>query len=459
MNIKRIYLPIGLLLLSMAGFSQSNLIKASDPNIQYTGRVDQSATNQYTFSYSGISISAKFQGTSISAVIEDFAHLGGLPAEKNYFNVFIDGERVQVLEVNRTDTLYSLATGLTDEVHTIEITKRTEASVGISSFKGFVIEGNELLAPDPKPLYRIEFIGDSWTCGYGNEVSYMNPNATPGFNSENEDNYMAWGAITSRQLGYEYHAVAYSGRGLYRSNTGSTNDQLPTLYNRTHPDRTNFMWDHTKYTPDVIVIHLGTNDFSYEDAWGSQDLAKRLDSADYVGTYITFIEELKRLHGSDTKVICAFGNSINSNTPLNQLTRWRSYLEGVVSHFGDNGDDNVYQFELTTQSAPYGEDWHPTIATHQQMADEITPFIEGIMASVVGIGENKEEAELEVFPNPVKSEAFLNSPKPIESWIIRDTQGNKVAEGKDKNIFLEHLLPGVYYLETEAKTTRVVKID
>jgi hypothetical protein len=31
---------------------------------------------------------------------------------------------------------------------------------------------------------------------------------------------------------------------------------------------------------------------------------------------------------------------------------------------------------LPEQQAPYGEDWHPTVATHQDMADRLVAFID-----------------------------------------------------------------------------------
>lgn len=44
----------------------------------------------------------------------------------------------------------------------------------------------------------------------------------------------------------------------------------------------------------------------------------------------------------------------------------------------NQGDLNVYQFEQATQTAPYGEDWHPSIVSHNKMAVEISPFVQQI---------------------------------------------------------------------------------
>ena len=158
-------------------------IKADNANIQYMGRIDFTNPQVPTYAFPGITIKAKFNGTKVSAVIKDYS-LGGATTT-NYYNVLIDDVVVMKLKVNSADTLYLLADNLTSADHTVTLIKRTEASVGKSSFKGFVIDGTALLTL-PALTYKMEFIGDSWTCGYGNEVSTTSPNT--GFHSIYEDN-------------------------------------------------------------------------------------------------------------------------------------------------------------------------------------------------------------------------------------------------------------------------------
>jgi hypothetical protein len=344
-------------------------IKADDPAIQYMGRIDFSNPKRPAYAFPGISIKAKFNSSSIKAVIKDFG-LGGAQTT-NYYNVFIDDQFVLKLAVNSSDTLYTLATGLNASDHTVELVKRTESSVGKSSFWGFVISSNALLSLDPLPTYKMEFIGDSWTCGYGNEISTNSPNT--GFNSINEDNGRAWGYTVAKKFNAQYHATALSGRGLYRNNTGSTSSVVPDEFNKIIPGQSSPLWNFSMYVPDLVVIHLGTNDF-YLESVSSTNL---LDSALFVAKYIAFVSDIRAQYGSATKIICAFGNSKSDFWPvgLNHLTRWRNYVTATVNHFNSNSDHEVYKFELTVQSPPYGEDWHPTIVTHNQMANQIAPFI------------------------------------------------------------------------------------
>ncbi|MCS6824671.1 MAG: GDSL-type esterase/lipase family protein [Cytophagaceae bacterium] len=350
-------------------------ISADDPLIQYFGRIDFSNPKAPSYAYPGVSIRAKFQGPAIDVIIKDYGT--GTASTTNFYQVIIDGVVQSTLRVNSTDTLYNISRTLSDSEHTIELFKRTEASVGKSSFKGLRIRKNKSLLPlPPKPTRKIEFIGNSITCGYGNEVSIPAPpsgNPNTGFNSVNENNYKAWGAITARALNAQYMCIAYSGRGLYRNNTGSTSQTMPLIYDRIFPDQASPLWTYSNYTPDVIVIGLGTNDFAPE-AWATPNM---LDSASFVNTYIAFIQTL-RTHYPDAHIICVVSNAVSDYWPVGMKvrTRFKNYIQAVDTYF--SADAKVHQLELPTQLPPYGEDWHPSAAEHQNMANLLIPFIKNI---------------------------------------------------------------------------------
>ncbi|MCX6180650.1 MAG: GDSL-type esterase/lipase family protein [Bacteroidetes bacterium] len=440
-------------------FAQNNFYPANHSSIQYEGRLDKSNSAQYYFSWSGVSISTKFKGTEIKAVIKDFATGGA--TKTNYFNVLVDGVRVNKLEVKKSDTLYLLASKLSNTEHTIEITKRTEASVGKCSFKGFFTDGT-LLSPDPLPSVKMEIVGDSRSCGYGNEKSYVNPNDTPGFHSVNEDNYYAWGAMASRNLGVQYHCTAYSGKGMYRNNNASTSGVLPDIYDRIHPDESNSAWNHAEYVPDIIVILLGTNDFASENAWGTTH-DKMLDSSAYVGKYIAFIQKLRDAYGSSTKIVCAFGNSLSVYTPLNQLNRWRNYITSIVDYRDALGDKNVYPFEFKANVGPYGEDWHPTIAGQKAMSDQITPFLQGLLSQLSVAQEIYDQVNFTVFPNPANDVLqLLSSTNILNSsleYTIYNNLGSVVLVGQGSTINIEKLSSGIYFVKTGDKVFKFIKSE
>ena len=349
-------------------------IDASDPNIQYTGRIDDSNPNNVAFSFPGVSIKAKFQGTAIDAVIKEYGSGGATTT--NYFNVIIDGGTPVKLKLSRTQTIYELARDLSNGEHTIELFKLTESSVGKVEFQGFQLEsGKTLLAPDPLPAKKIEFIGNSITCGYGNEAKYTQAQLATisGFNSKNENNYNAWGAVTARNLGVQYSCVAYSGRGLYMNNTGSTTNTIPLIYDNIIADEPAKKWNTQKYVPNVIVINLGTNDFAAEAG-----ASKTVDRTKFVDTYISFIEQLKSYYPNVT-IICAVGVMMSDWYPVGaqHWTRIQEHVQAVTKHFNGN---KVHYFKMEPQAEKngYGEDWHPSAVTHLEMAAQLTDFINNL---------------------------------------------------------------------------------
>lgn len=348
---------------------------ADVPEISYAGRIDFTHSKKPSFCHSGVSIKTIFIGSSMQMILEDFADTKD--PSMNYYTVIVDGAVQQTLEVHAGKHTYDLVSNLSKEKHTLEIFKRTECMVGASTFHAFKApEGTVLVKPTNK-AHRIEFIGDSFTCGYGNELSIAEPpegNPTTGFHSKNENHYLSYSAIVARTLNTEYRCIAYSGRGMYRNNTGSEEGTLPKIYERIFPDEEgSALWDIKKEIPDVLVVKLGANDFNPESR------GNELDDKAFVQAYLMFMERL-RVYYPKAKIVCLTGVSMSDTWPegRNCLTRIIQDVQKVVETRKAAGDAAIYYFKLDQQTAPYGEDWHASIPTHQKMAKQLTPLIKEI---------------------------------------------------------------------------------
>lgn len=373
------YYLIGLFLFYSYGCfaekEKSIIFHADAPEIVYAGRIDFTDSKKPFFCHSGVSIKTVFVGTAMQMILEDYEDGG--ENSLNYYAIILDGKVRQTLKVQPGKHTYDLFSNLTKEKHTLEVFKRTECMVGKSTFYGFKApEGTVLMKPD-RNTHRIEFIGDSFTCGYGNEVSIPEPpegNPTTGFHSENENHYLSYSAIAARMLNTEYRCVAYSGRGMYRNNTTSTEGTLPKIYERIIPDdEESALWDMKKEIPDVLVVKLGANDFNPESR------GDYLEDKLFVEAYIRFMHQL-RMYYPEAKIICVTGVSMSDTFPAgrNCLSRIIQDVKEVVETRKAAGDKEIYYFKLDQQTAPYGEDWHASIATHQKMAEQIAPFIKKI---------------------------------------------------------------------------------
>lgn len=375
---KQVILFVTLLALSHCAIAQKNksIVFAADASeIAYAGRIDFTDAKAPSFCHSGVSIKTVFIGTSMQMILEDFGEGGD--KFTNYYTILVDERVFQTLEVQNGKHTYDLVSGLSNEKHSLEIFKRTECAVGKSTFYAFKAPVGTVLIRPVNKTHRIEFIGDSFTCGYGNEASIAalpegNPNT--GFHSKNENHYLSFSSIISRNLNTEYRCIAYSGRGMHRNNSGNDEGTLPKVYERVFPDEaTSPLADLKKEIPDVIVIKLGANDF-FPESRGDV-----LDDAAFTQTFLTFVEKLRGYY-PQAKIVCLTGGSMSDNWPegRNCLTRIQQDVQKVVESRKKAGDDQVYYFKLDQQTAPYGEDWHASIPTHQRMAEQLTPFIKQI---------------------------------------------------------------------------------
>lgn len=235
--------------------SQVAEFSSNDPNIFIMGRTLTNASGDIEFDWPGVTIQTGFTGTSCTLKMSD--------TKENYYNVFIDDLPVKVMSVMGNTDL-RIAQNLPAGDHTLKIVKRTEGEQGKATFKGIVLDhGATLKKIDPGYKHKIEFIGNSITCGYGAEGKSKEEKFMP----ETENSYKSHAAITARAFNAEYHIVAHSGMGVVR-NYGDekmvSDYTMPDRYKQILDMEVATMWDFSKWKPDAVVINLGTNDFSTE---------------------------------------------------------------------------------------------------------------------------------------------------------------------------------------------------
>src|ERR1700754_831914 len=150
-----------LALVSIACNAQNAVIKPHDTHIRYTGRIvmlDEAAE----LSWPGTSLKLNFKGTSIKATLKD-------ERGENYYNVIVDDKVIAVIHPDSVERDYVLASGLPDVSHTFELFKRTEWAMGRTWFYHFLLDKNaSVLPPPPAKKRKMEFFGNSITCGYAN---------------------------------------------------------------------------------------------------------------------------------------------------------------------------------------------------------------------------------------------------------------------------------------------------
>ncbi|HEX8786934.1 MAG TPA: SGNH/GDSL hydrolase family protein [Telluria sp.] len=351
----RIFLPLALAGILASGPALSaTTIKADDPKLQYTGRIDFTQPDAPVISWPETSITGSFTSSMLAVRLDD--HDG-----KNFFNVFIDGDEAQpfVLQAERGTRTYVVADHLAPGPHRFLITKRTEGAEGSTVFRGLELaDGGKLLDPPPRPTRRIEVFGDSITSGMGDE----SPDDGPDDRLRDKNSHMSYAAITSRALHAELHMSSQSGIGVMISWFPFTMrdfyDQLSAVGNN------DSHWDFASWTPDVVVINLLQN-----DNWligRDHKLQPEPDEAARIAAYEAFVARIRQLYPK-AYIVCALG-SMDATRPGSP---WPGYIASAVARLRAGGDariDTIF-FPFTG----YGQ--HPRVKQHQANAAMLTAFI------------------------------------------------------------------------------------
>lgn len=341
----------------LATFSTAgNIISPSDSLIQFNGRIDRSSDKMYRFDWPGITIKAKFEGSSCAVV------LSGM----NCYDAFIDGVLKSTFRTGSDKKSYTIAEKLTDRTHTLLLVKRSESLAAPAGFYGISLDdGKKLIPLDRRPNRRIEFIGDSYTAGFANE--YMRQECRAG----KEDSIIlaatntnkAFGPIVARAFGAHYQILGISGKGLVRNYNGiDAGRELLTYYDYTlqeaaHPANEKYRWDFTSWKADAVVVGIGINDFQGDPPYA--------DSTKFHKRYTELITRLRKQYPGVAIICCATKIWPNDNL--------KGHVKAIVETQKKAGHKDVYYFEYVSENgALYG---HPHIHAHRKIAGELIPVV------------------------------------------------------------------------------------
>ena len=343
-----------LLLSSIAlfGLGQSHLsaemiINPDDKNLRYIGRF----TEDYRFAWTGCAIEAEFTGSQVTASFKT------INTKKTIaMTAVLDGEE-QVIYIKPGQEDYLLGSGLKEGKHRLLLFRRSEASFGVLQFKGLKLsEGSKLTAPHLRTR-KIHVIGDSITCGYGNEAATLQEGNTV----ENENGYMSYAAITARRFDADIVMTCWSGKGMSRNGPGNTDHSttIPKLFDYILPKQKKEIYQHKNFIPDVFVINLGTNDLRKQ---GRRDLQKE----PYVKAYKNFIKRLRN-HAPNAHIILTIGPMQTKpiDTWLNELAAATQKTEVLVFDGFKSADEK-------------GGHYHPSVKKDKLMADQLISKIKSL---------------------------------------------------------------------------------
>jgi len=332
-------------------------------HIQYIGRVNKVNPSLYTFDWPGVQIITDIEGSNeLSVIFQDTPSTEAYWGDTIYYEVFVDN--VSAFVVNSTGTskkIYAYPRQLTTSKHAVKIVRRVEPAFGTSGFVGLVLSSGTKLSLTTRPQKRIEIIGDSITCGWGNTGSAPCQNQP-----YSEDNLKAYGSLTASILGAEYFIEAWSGQGMVRyygcPNTtcsGSFPDLYPQTLGSSKQPPWNFSW-----VPQVVVINLGTNDYGISTPHPPTDV--------FVQGYLKFVT---------SQIIPNYGKNVTVFVVCDYIGVQCSNPQAAYNELKSNG---INAYFASFQHIPFdnqdiGCDDHPGVPLHQKYADYLAPIIKRTM--------------------------------------------------------------------------------
>lgn len=357
--------PLALPLLVLAttvGFARAAMVDVlpGDPSIRTFGRtVKEASSSDLLWSWSASGASITFEGTACSV---------RMTARGSMYDVLVDGAPTEVLDLSASgDSLFELASGLAAGMHTVAVRQRTEASYSTTRFRGFRIDGTPGTAPAASAR-RIEFYGNSITCGYG----ILDSEPTHPFRIQTQDEALSYAALAADSLGAERHTICWSGRGVIQNYGGDTkNPTLPQMFGRVLASDTGLVWDFSRWIPQVVVVNLGTNDYS-----ASGPLP---DSAKFFRTYRGFVDSLHARY-PEARFVLLDGPMMSDGYPegMKALTRLKAHLDNVVADASQRGVKATH-FSLSPQGAlGWGADYHPNRTQAALNAKELADHLRSV---------------------------------------------------------------------------------
>ena len=345
-------------------YMKAETIPATDSRITFVGRAVKEGST-LRFDWPSTYFRMSFSGKTLSMRVSD--------NNRNFYAVWVDTptnmEPTRVVEVKGNDTIIDLILAADIKKskvkeHQVVIQKRTEAGCGTTTIHEFITDGKFFQA-SPLKDRQIEFIGDSYTCGYGVDA----PSRYDKFSDETENASRTYASIVSRYFDADYFTIAHSGRGICR-NAGSNIpwELMPDLYQYTIDRDSTTLWsvDQSDFRPDLTVIYLGANDFS---GWMMPDNKKFNEG------YLRLLSEIKANYGENHPILCM------TPGPYEFLF---FYVRDVVNNCAMK---NVYFLGHcpaihNETNEDLGAGWHPNYNGQLKIAHALIPYI----ATVTGWG-------------------------------------------------------------------------
>ena len=350
------------ILTSLAGiWAENKTIAPDSEHVKKLGRTyEHSKGLILAFSASGIefNVKAKYLGVTIAG---DSGASGSENNSSARIVAFVNGQRFLDKMISKKSESFTIFDEEKNVEGLVQILKVSESANSLAAITSLTVNENGIVSPAKERELKMEFIGDSITCGYGVD----DPVKEHHFKTSTEDATKTYAFKTAQALNADWSFVSVSGWGIISGYSGDgrkvSNSVIPRVY-----DKLGFSWGNTifginpgnvswnfdSYQPDYVVINLGTNDSTY-----TKKNADRLK--EYVDAYIAFLKQVRQKNPK-AQIICCLGMMGDD--------LYISMAQAVSKYSSETGDTKVSALRLKPQqmSDSICADWHPSEKTHEK---------------------------------------------------------------------------------------------
>lgn len=302
----------------------------SDDNVKHLGRWDVSTPSQHVSYWGGAYLKVAFTGTTLKMKVG---------AANNYYVVLDDRAPLKIANANGEVNL--TPTPLPAGNHLAIISAGKDYGYEFR-FQGLVLDAGAVTMPPRVQPRFVEFIGDSITAGYTDTLADVSD--------------YAW--IVAEKLKLEHAQIAYPGIALvdtFGLNTDKSGMERQYFKLKPLGYSTNADWPASAYTPELIVINLGTNDRSTS-----------VPTAKFQTSYTGFLSALRaRYPAAEIFAMRCLNGSMAAQT------------QAAVTARTTAGDAKVHFVDTTgwLTAADYTDGTHPSDAGQAKIAARLEPIL------------------------------------------------------------------------------------
>ncbi len=313
----------------------SHTVSLPNGMVHVLGRADI-RSDAIAFDWTNSGICFRFRGTA--AVI----HFD-IPARSQRLFVQLTVDGIWSRRCVCSDTAAVCIPSLTNGDHTVECIRITEILDAVPIVMRKIEIDGELLPPPPLPTRKMEFIGDSITCGFG----VLTKGTGDGYKNDEQDGAHTYAALTAAYFQAQANYICVSGRGIRRNCENVKAPLIPEFIMNTTVSNP-VPWNFEAYQPDIVVINAGTNDADGEG----------IPPADLKPSACAFLKQLRTVY-PNACILWVYGMM---NTQMNDV------LRQAVEEQGDAKMRYLFVSSVEEHPDELGACRHPNLRAHHRFA-------------------------------------------------------------------------------------------